>query len=167
MDARIRRRAIATALAVAAILPLASGVVRAAASAEAPDPGPRTAVRKPAAPPAGHAAKPGTRLRRIDRPPSAPRVAAAVVPPAALGPRRPLELTLTQDQFGSILGKYPVAGADSGAHSAFDDVTVMARAELQPMRDPAREVWGGIGAPVWALLHPTQAWRIFVPIPPK
>lgn len=28
------------------------------------------------------------------------------------------------------------------------------------------EIWQGIGAPFWALLHPTQAWRIFGPIPP-
>jgi hypothetical protein len=27
------------------------------------------------------------------------------------------------------------------------------------------EMWGGILAPVWAVLHPTQAWRIFLPIP--
>lgn len=27
-------------------------------------------------------------------------------------------------------------------------------------------VWPGIAAPFWALLHPTQAWRIFAPIPP-
>lgn len=28
------------------------------------------------------------------------------------------------------------------------------------------EVWGGIAAPFWALLHPTQAWRVFAPLPP-
>jgi hypothetical protein len=28
------------------------------------------------------------------------------------------------------------------------------------------QVWPGIAAPFWALLHPTQAWRIFAPIPP-
>ena len=27
-------------------------------------------------------------------------------------------------------------------------------------------VWPGIAAPFWALFHPTQAWRIFGPIPP-
>ena len=66
----------------------------------------------------------------------------------------------------AILGRYP-GDAGDGAHSAFDDVMVTAATELQPMRDPVHEVWGGIGAPVWALLHPTQAWRIFLPIPPK
>jgi len=27
-------------------------------------------------------------------------------------------------------------------------------------------VWPGIAAPFWALFHPTQAWRIFAPLPP-
>jgi hypothetical protein len=28
------------------------------------------------------------------------------------------------------------------------------------------QIWPGIAAPFWALFHPTQAWRIFAPIPP-
>jgi hypothetical protein len=27
------------------------------------------------------------------------------------------------------------------------------------------QVWSGIAAPLWALLNPVQAWRIFAPIP--
>jgi hypothetical protein len=27
-------------------------------------------------------------------------------------------------------------------------------------------VWPGLGAPFWAVLNPTQAWRIFAPLPP-
>ncbi|HEX7117106.1 MAG TPA: hypothetical protein VF193_18405 [Steroidobacter sp.] len=27
-------------------------------------------------------------------------------------------------------------------------------------------VWPGIAAPVWAILHPTEAWRIIAPLPP-
>jgi hypothetical protein len=42
--------------------------------------------------------------------------------------------------------------------------------EVEGERIPAPrftpEIWPGIGAPFWALLHPTQAWRIFGPIPP-
>jgi hypothetical protein len=34
-------------------------------------------------------------------------------------------------------------------------------------REPVTpRVWPGIAAPFWALLHPTQAWRIFSPLPP-
>lgn len=39
-----------------------------------------------------------------------------------------------------------------------------ARTHEAPPSSP--EVWGAIAAPFWALLHPTQAWRIIAPIPP-
>jgi len=39
--------------------------------------------------------------------------------------------------------------------------------EALPMQDPVRDVWTGLAAPVWALLHPAEAWRIFLPIPPE
>jgi len=44
--------------------------------------------------------------------------------------------------------------------------------DLEEVEVPGRrvqftpDVWGGLGAPVWALLNPTQAWRIIAPIPP-
>jgi hypothetical protein len=42
--------------------------------------------------------------------------------------------------------------------------------EVEGARVPAPtftpQVWPGIAAPFWALFHPTQAWRIFAPIPP-
>ena len=42
--------------------------------------------------------------------------------------------------------------------------------EVEGARIPAPEftprVWPGIFAPFWALLNPTQAWRIVAPIPP-
>jgi hypothetical protein len=41
--------------------------------------------------------------------------------------------------------------------------------EVEGVRTPAPpsspEVWPAIAAPFWALLHPTQAWRIFFPVP--
>lgn len=44
------------------------------------------------------------------------------------------------------------------------------RVEVEGARVPPPQftpkVWSGIGAPFWALLHPTQAWRIFAPIAP-
>lgn len=42
--------------------------------------------------------------------------------------------------------------------------------EVEGARIPPPEftprIWPGIAAPFWALFNPTQAWRIFVPIPP-
>jgi hypothetical protein len=38
--------------------------------------------------------------------------------------------------------------------------------ERVPLRPNTPNVWPTIAAPIWALLHPLQAWRIFVPMPP-
>jgi hypothetical protein len=46
-------------------------------------------------------------------------------------------------------------------------VLVIAPGEYAPMRDVSQDVGGGIVAPFWAIMHPKDAWRIFVPIPPK
>jgi hypothetical protein len=48
-----------------------------------------------------------------------------------------------------------------------DEVVVLGSRELAPMRDVSQEVPGGIAAPFWAIMHPKDAWRIFVPIPPR
>jgi hypothetical protein len=39
-------------------------------------------------------------------------------------------------------------------------------ARVPPPPSATPDIWGGIGAPIWALFHPTQAWRIFGPLPP-
>lgn len=48
--------------------------------------------------------------------------------------------------------------------------TEMDEVEVEGQRTPAPpvtpRVWGGIAAPLWALLNPSQAWRIFAPLPP-
>lgn len=43
-----------------------------------------------------------------------------------------------------------------------EEVQVQRRSGLPPDRPP---VWPGLLAPFWALAHPTQAWRIFAPLP--
>lgn len=166
MDALIGPRASAMSLAIAAVLLLVPALVGPVNASEVADPGAPTPARKAMAPATGAAAKVRPRPRPVDRSAVGPRADRAAAPPLALGPRKPLALSLTQSEMGSILFRYQPEPSDAG-HSAFDDVTVMAPAELQPMRDPAHEIWGGIAAPVWALLHPTEAWRIFLPVPPK
>jgi hypothetical protein len=44
------------------------------------------------------------------------------------------------------------------------DVEVESTRERPPTVTP--EIWPAIAAPFWALLHPTEAWRIFFPLPP-
>jgi hypothetical protein len=39
-------------------------------------------------------------------------------------------------------------------------------ARVPPPPSATPEVWGAIAAPFWALLHPTQAWRILAPMAP-
>jgi hypothetical protein len=166
MDALIRPRMSALALAAVALLALAPAVAGDATADQVKDARAHAPARKSHTRSAGDAATVAARLRPAERSAAGPRAAPDAVPPAAAVPRRPLQLTLADGEMRMLLSRYQ-PGSGEGAHSAFDDVTVVAPAELQPMRDQAHEVWGGIAAPVWALLNPTQAWRIFLPIPPK
>ena len=79
---------------------------------------------------------------------------------------RPLRLTLSEAELLSIIARHQ-PGTINAVESQLEEILVTAPTELLPMRDTSQEVWGGIAAPVWALLHPTQAWRIFLPIPPE
>jgi hypothetical protein len=79
---------------------------------------------------------------------------------------RPLRLTLSEAELLSIIARHQ-PGTINAVESQLEEILVTAPTELLPMRDTSQEVWGGIAAPVWALLHPTKAWRIFLPIPPE
>jgi hypothetical protein len=81
---------------------------------------------------------------------------------------RPLDLLLTREELRSIVHRYEIrTGEVLTAPSDEDEVVVVGPRELAPMRDASQDAWGGIAAPFWALMHPKDAWRIFVPIPPK
>lgn len=71
---------------------------------------------------------------------------------------RPPDVTtlLTPQQIHQLLAK---TLADD-----IEGVEVEGTRDLPPPSTP--RVWGGIAAPFWALLHPTQAWRILAPLPP-
>lgn len=82
--------------------------------------------------------------------------------------RQPLNLLLTQSELMAVVRNYEVkTGEVLAAPIDEDEVIVTATGEHAPMRDVSQDVAGGIAAPFWALLHPKDAWRIFVPIPPK
>jgi hypothetical protein len=78
-------------------------------------------------------------------------------------PSRPLELrtpditTLVTAEELERLTRGTVA-----EERAIDEVQVQRRSGLPPDRPP---VWPGLLAPFWALAHPTQALRIFTPLP--
>jgi hypothetical protein len=81
---------------------------------------------------------------------------------------QPLNLFLTQAELRAIVSNYEVKTGDI-LTSPFDEeeVIVTAPHELAPMRDVSQAAWGGIAAPFWAIMHPKDAWRILLPIPPK
>lgn len=81
-------------------------------------------------------------------------------PPAA--PKR-LDLSIpdittlyTQEQIAVFLAKTRTENMDE----------VEVQAHRGPRRSVTPDVWGGIAAPFWAVLNPTQAWRVFAPLPP-
>ena len=82
-------------------------------------------------------------------------------------PGKPLDLLLTREELRAITDRYVWIAPGREENEELDQVTVRAPAELAPMRDASQDVAGGIAAPFWALLHPKDAWRIFLPIPPK
>jgi hypothetical protein len=81
---------------------------------------------------------------------------------------RPLNLLLTQSELVAVVRNYEIKTGE--VHTApIDDeeILVIAPGYVAPMRDASQDVGGGILAPFWAIMHPRDAWRIFVPIPPK
>lgn len=88
--------------------------------------------------------------------PSAPAKPAAK-PPA---PVKRLDLRvgdvrnyMTPEEFQALI---------NGREDERNTIVVQADAPLAPMRSDL-DVPGGIIAPFWALAHPTQAWRLFLP----
>ncbi len=71
---------------------------------------------------------------------------------------RPPDITAlyTRQQLDQLLAKL--------ARENIEEVEVEAARVPPPTFTP--RVWPAIAAPFWALLHPTQSWRIFAPIPP-
>ena len=81
---------------------------------------------------------------------------------------KPLNLLLTQAELRSVVRNYEIeTGEVLTAPIDDEEVVVRAPGMLAPMRDVSQDVGGGIFAPFWAIMNPKQAWRIFVPIPPK
>lgn len=81
---------------------------------------------------------------------------------------KPLDLLLTREELRRIVSQYELrTGEVLTGPIDEDEVVVTGPRELAPMQDVSQDVWGGIAAPFWALMHPIDAWRILVPIPPK
>jgi len=83
---------------------------------------------------------------------------SAAIPPAKPLDLRPPDITklITSEQLAQLLEKLD--------DENIEEVEVEGAKVPPPTFTP--RVWPSIAAPFWALLHPTQAWRIFAPIPP-
>ena len=74
---------------------------------------------------------------------------------------KPLNLLLTQSELRAFVRNYEIkSGEFLTAPIDDDEVIVVAPAWQAPMRDLSQDVWGGIAAPFWAIMHPKDAWRI-------
>jgi hypothetical protein len=94
-------------------------------------------------------------------------VAAAAT--AAGTETKPLWLPKTRSDWDSIANEIGLTAtvAATATNSELEEVIVTAHEDLLPMDDVYDRMWGGILAPVWAILHPAEAWRVFLPIPPE
>jgi hypothetical protein len=92
-------------------------------------------------------------------PAAAPATTAAqTAPPRKLDLRAPdITKLFTPEQLNNVL---EASRTDNIEEVEVEAVRGRTRAPSTP------EVWGGLAAPVWALIHPLQAWRIFAPLPP-
>jgi hypothetical protein len=96
--------------------------------------------------------------------PAAESAAVALQPGTGGRALAPAQLMPTPPEVEAVVARY---GLDAGyaPDSQLEEIIVTAPAETLPMSDVTRDAWTGLAAPVWALLHPAQGWRIFVPIP--
>ncbi|MGH8243111.1 MAG: hypothetical protein ACRETY_07135 [Steroidobacteraceae bacterium] len=79
-----------------------------------------------------------------------------------------MNLLLTRSELEAFVRDYESStGQVLTAPIDDDEILVRARGMQAPMRDVSQDVWGGIAAPFWAIMNPKDAWRIFVPVPPK
>lgn len=82
--------------------------------------------------------------------------------------QQPLNLLLTQAELRSVIRNYELRTGESFTDPVSEEeVLVTAPGVQAPMRDPSQDIGQGLFAPFWAIRNPRDAWRIFVPIPPK
>ena len=86
--------------------------------------------------------------------------APTAIPVAKPAPRKPLNLSVGDVRTYMMPSEYRAALGAPDADK--NTVVVEAKRELLPMKSD-QPVPGGIIAPFWALAHPLQSWRIFLP----
>lgn len=87
---------------------------------------------------------------------------ASETPPAAKP--APATLDLRVPRITELYTPEQIHQLLAGTFADIEEIQVEgAREPLQPMTP---QVWRGLFAPIWAMLNPSQAWRILAPLPP-
>jgi hypothetical protein len=82
--------------------------------------------------------------------------------------QKPMNLLLTQAELRAVIREHELRTGESFTDPIVDDeILVTAPGVQAPMRDPSQNIGQGLFAPFWAVRNPRDAWRIFVPVPPK
>lgn len=105
------------------------------------------------------AADPPPRRNETAQKPQPQKVRPAVTPPGTTSPA-PLRLHVGDVRRYMLPGEYMAAVTTPDADG--NTVIVEGTRQLAPMKS-LQPVPPGIIAPFWAVMNPTQAWRIFVP----
>ena len=88
-----------------------------------------------------------------------PSAAVPATPPKRLDLRAPdITKVFSQAQLQQVLSK--------ALDPSIEEIEVQGRRSGQPLPPSTPTVWPAIAAPFWALMHPTEAWRIIAPMPP-
>jgi hypothetical protein len=79
-----------------------------------------------------------------------------------------MNLLLNQAELRSVIRNYELRTGETFTDPIGDEeILVTAPGVRAPMRDPSQDIGQGLFAPFWAIRNPRDAWRIFVPVPPK
>ena len=93
-----------------------------------------------------------------DKPVAEPPKPAATVP-RRLDLRAPdITKLFSEAQLKEVLSK--------ALDPRIEEVEVEGKRSGEPLPPSSPTVWPAIAAPFWALMHPTQSWRILAPLPP-
>jgi hypothetical protein len=82
------------------------------------------------------------------------------------GEEKPKELDLRAPDIAQIYTSEQIDAFLAKAASEQENEAVEVESTREPPPTATPRIWTGLATPFWALLHPTQAWRVFFPIPP-
>jgi hypothetical protein len=95
-------------------------------------------------------------------PAALPAAAAPAAIPEKASPAPPKRLDLRVGDVRNYMTPEEFRALITGREEDRNTIVVQAEVPLLPMKSEL-DVPGGIIAPFWALAHPTQAWRLFLP----